>query len=233
MSEFKRGVHAGLPIGLGYLSVSFTFGIMAISAGMTWWQATVISMLTVTSAGQFAGLGIMMMPGQYFQMLLAQVTINMRYAFMSISLSQKCSKRFSSLFRLIFGFMMTDEVFAVASQEEEVGVRFFAGLTVLPYIGWALGTLFGALLGNVLPDRLMSALSLAIYGMFIAIVTPEMKKSKAVIFTVAVASICSCAFYFLPMLKNVSSGITITVCAIFAATVAALLFPVNEEELED
>lgn len=233
MREFKRGVKAGLPIGLGYFSVSFTFGIMAITAGLTWWQATVISMLTVTSAGQFAGIGIMIMPGQYIQMLLAQITINMRYAFMSISLSQKCNSKFSRLRRCILGFMMTDEVFAVASQEEEVRTKFFTGLTVLPYIGWASGTLLGALLGNVLPARLMSALSLAIYGMFVAIVTPEMKKSKAVVFTVIIAAVCSCAFRYISILSNVSSGITITVCAIFAATLAAILFPVKEEVVNE
>ena len=135
MSNFKRGFLAGFPIGLGYLSVSFTFGIMAVSYGLTWWQATLISMTTVTSAGQFAGLGVMMHPGQYFQMLVSQITINIRYSFMSISIGQKADSKFKGLSRWILGFLMTDEIFAVASQEESVTRSFFSGLCVLPYLG--------------------------------------------------------------------------------------------------
>lgn len=230
MKNFRRGVAAGLPIGLGYLSVSFTFGIMAASAGLSWWQATLISMCTVTSAGQFAGLGIMVYPGQYLQMLLAQITINVRYSFMSISISQKADARFRGIWRMILGFMMTDEIFAVASQEESVGRSFFAGLSVLPYLGWSLGTLAGALLGNILPDRLMSALSIAIYGMFVAIVTPEMKKSRPVVLVVIFSILLSCAFYYIPALSQISNGITITVCAVAAAAAGAILFPVETED---
>lgn len=233
MNNFKRGLRAGIPIGLGYLSVSFTFGIMAVSYGLYWWQAVLISMTTVTSAGQFAGIGVMLHPGQYIQMLLSQVTINIRYAFMSISLSQKTDSRFRGIYRWVLGFMMTDEIFAVASQEPAVSRSFFAGLTILPYLGWFLGTLAGALLGNILPDRLMSALSVAIYGMFIAIVVPEMKKSRPVVLVVVIALALSCAFYYIPLLSQVSSGIAITVCAVLAAAVGALLFPVKEDETNE
>lgn len=176
MNNYTRGLKAGIPIALGYLSVSFTFGIIAISYGLSWWQALIISMTTVTSAGQFAGIGIMLHPGQYFQMLISQITINIRYSFMSISVGQKADERFTGLSRWILGFMMTDEIFGVAAQEESVSRSFFAGLATLPYLGWSVGTLLGAILGSILPDRLMSALSLAIYGMFVAIVVPEMKK---------------------------------------------------------
>ena len=233
MKNFKRGFFAGFPIGMGYLSVSFTFGIMAVSYGLTWWQATLISMTTVTSAGQFAGLGVMMHPGQYFQMLVSQITINIRYSFMSISLSQKLDEKFKGVYRLLFGFMMTDEIFAVASQEESVTRSFFAGLATLPYIGWAVGTLIGSILGSILPDRLMSALSLAIYGMFVAIVVPEMKKSRPVIFVVILSLILSCAFYYIPLLSKISSGITITVVAVVSAVIGAILFPVADEEPDE
>ena len=219
MENYKRGLTAGIPIALGYLSVSFTFGIMAVSYGLSWWQAVLISMTTVTSAGQFAGIGIMMHPGQYFQMLISQITINIRYSFMSISVGQKADS----------SFMMTDEIFAVASQEDSVSRSFFAGLSTLPYIGWAVGTLIGAILGSILPDRLMSALSLAIYGMFVAIVVPEMKKSRAVVFVVLLALVLSCMFYYVPFLSRISSGITITVVAIVAAVVGSLLFPVADD----
>ena len=229
MQNYKRGLAAGIPIALGYMSVSFTFGIMAVSYGLAWWQALIISMTTVTSAGQFAGIGIMIHPGQYFQMLISQITINIRYSFMSISVGQKADSRFKGFSRWILGFMMTDEIFAVATQEESVSRSFFAGLATLPYIGWALGTLFGSILGSILPERLMSALSLAIYGMFVAIVVPEMKKSRPVVLVVILAILLSCMFYYVPFLSTISSGITITVVAVAAAVIASLLFPVMDE----
>ena len=227
--SFFRGVKAGIPIGLGYLSVSFTFGIMAVSYGFHWWQALLISMLTVTSAGQFAGIGTMLYPGQYIEMLVSQLTINVRYSFMSISLSQKTDEKFKGIWRWLFGFMMTDEIFAVASTEKEVSRSFFAGLMTTPYLGWSLGTLIGALLGNVLPHRLMSALSLAIYGMFVAIVMPGMKESRAVVLVVLLALVLSSLFYYVPVLSQVSSGLAISICAIVAALAGAALFPVKEE----
>ena len=233
MKNFKRGLILGIPIGLGYLSVSFTFGIMAVSYGMDWWLAVLISMFTVTSAGQFAGINIMMHPGQYLQMLISQLTINVRYSFMSISISQKADSKFRGIYRFILGFMMTDEIFAVASQEEKVSRSFFAGLSVLPYLGWSFGTFLGAILGSVLPDRIMSALSLAIYGMFVAIVVPEMKKSRPVIVVVIIAAALSFLFYYVPALKGISSGITITVCAILAAVIGAILFPVDSKDSDD
>ena len=227
--SFFRGVKAGIPIGLGYLSVSFTFGIMAVSYGFHWWQALLISMLTVTSAGQFAGIGTMLHPGQYIEMLVSQLTINVRYSFMSISLSQKTDEKFKGIWRWLFGFMMTDEIFAVASTEKEVSRSFFAGLMTTPYLGWSLGTLIGALLGNVLPHRLMSALSLAIYGMFVAIVMPGLKESRAVVMVVLLALGLSSLFYYVPVLSQVSSGLAISICAIVAALAGAALFPVKEE----
>ena len=230
MTNYTRGLKAGIPIALGYLSVSFTFGIIAISYGLSWWQALIISMTTVTSAGQFAGIGIMLHPGQYFQMLISQITINIRYSFMSISVGQKADERFTGLSRWILGFMMTDEIFAVATQEVSVSRSFFAGLATLPYLGWSVGTLLGAILGSILPDRLMSALSLAIYGMFVAIVVPEMKKSRQVLIVVILAMLLSCAFHYIPFLSSISSGITITIVAISAAVVGAILFPVDEEK---
>lgn len=233
MNNFKRGLLSGIPIGLGYLSVSFTFGIIAVSYGLNWWQAVLISMLTVTSAGQFAGINLMLHPGQYFQMLISQLTINVRYSFMSISISQKADSKFRGIYRFLLGFMMTDEIFAVASQEETVSRSFFAGLSVLPYIGWSFGTFLGAILGSILPDRIMSALSLAIYGMFVAIVVPEMKQSAPVIWVVLIAAGLSFLFYYVPVLSKLSSGITITVCAIVAAAIGAILFPVSDTETED
>lgn len=233
---FIAGIKAGLPIGLGYLSVSFTFGIMAISAGLYWWQALLISMLNLTSAGQLAGINIMIHPMQYIEMLIAQLTINIRYSFMSVSLSQKTDTSFKMIDRWILGAFVTDEIFGVAVTQEKVNKYFFAGLTVLPYIGWALGTLLGAVLGNVLPDIIMNALNIALYAMFIAIVIPEAKKSLAISIVSLIAIGLSCMFYFVPMLSSISSGLTICISAIVATCIGAILFPVKilpEEEQEE
>jgi predicted branched-subunit amino acid permease len=147
---------------------------------------------------------------------------------MSISLSQKVNKRFKGIWRFIFGFMITDEIFAVASSRDNVSRSFFAGLCVLPYIGWSSGTLIGALLGNVLPHSLMSALGLAIYGMFVAIVVPDMKKGRSVTIVVLIAFALSCLFRYAPVLKNISAGLSISICAISAALAGAILFPVSD-----
>lgn len=227
-----RGFKGGIPIGLGYLSVSFTFGIMAVSYGFDWWQAVVISMLTLTSAGQLAGIGVMVNPGQYIEMLVSQITINLRYSFMSVSLSQKTAPSFRGIERWLLGFFMTDEIFAVASAEKEVDAKFFAGLSVMPYIGWTLGTLLGSLLGSVLPDMVLNALCLAIYGMFLAIIAPQARASKPVLAVVALAAGLHCIFYFLPVLSQISSGLTISICAVLAAIFGAILFPVKDDEQE-
>lgn len=233
MRDFVKGLRSGIPIGLGYLSVSFTFGILAVSRGFYWWQALIISMTTLTSAGQLAGIESMLLPGRYLEMLVSQLTINVRYSFMSISLSQKTTKSFSGVKRWLLGFFMTDEIFAVASAQNEVSTRFFSGLAVAPYLGWSLGTLSGALLGNILPQSVMSALCLAIYGMFIAIIAPVAKRSRPVLVVVVLAAILSCAFYYLPLLKTVSSGLAISICAIASAALGALLFPKKEEMLDE
>ncbi len=144
---------------------------------------------------------------------------------MALSLSQKTDDNFKGIKRWLFGFFLTDEIYAVASQEKELKTKFFGGLATLPYIGWALGTALGALLGQVLPDRVMSALGVALYAMFVAIIVPEAKKSKAVLITVLIAITLSLAFYYIPFLSAVSTPIAICICAIVAAVIGALAFP--------
>ena len=228
MNSYKRGLKAGLPIGLGYLSVSFTFGIMAISLGLHWWQALLISMLTLTSAGQLAAINIMINPGRYFEMVLSQATINVRYSFMSISLSQKTDYKFKGIFKWLLGFFITDEIFAVASMRKEVSRLYFLGLSTLPYFGWALGTLLGTLIGSIVPQFIMNALCLAIYGMFVAIITPAAKSDFKVLIAVIVASIFSIIFFYVPIMNEVPSGIAISISAILAALICAIIFPVKE-----
>lgn len=230
MKSYKIGLKDGLPIGLGYLSVSFTFGIMAISLGLVWWQALLISMLTLTSAGQLAAINIMINPGRYFEMVLSQGTINVRYSFMSISLSQNVDNKFKGIYKWLLGFFITDEIFAVASMKKNVSRIYFLGLSTLPYFGWALGTLSGALVGNIVPEVVLNALCLGIYGMFIAIVAPVAKDNKPVLVASLIAICFGVIFYYVPLIKEVPSGIAISVSAILSALICALLFPIKEDQ---
>ena len=169
---WKRGVVDGLGIGLGYLSVSFSFGIMAVNNGLTWWQAVLISITNLTSAGQVAGVGIMAAGGSLIEMAVAQLIINLRYSLMAISLSQKTDSTMTIPARFVSSYIITDEIFGVSSSKESVGFRYIMGLGLLPVAGWTLGTLLGAVLGNILPAIVTGSLAIGIYGMFVAIVLP-------------------------------------------------------------
>ena len=226
--KYKTGLKDGIPIGLGYLSVSFTFGIMAIKCGLFPWQALMISMLTLTSAGQLSAISIMVSPGRYFEMFTSQLTINIRYAFMGIVLSQKTDSKFTRFWKWLLAFFITDEIFGVASTKENITRSYLLGLSTLPYFGWALGTLLGTLIGSVVPTFIMNALCLAIYGMFIAIITPEAKANKKVLIAVIVATLISIIFFYVPLISSVPSGIAISISAILGALLCAILFPIKE-----
>ena len=231
MKQFIQGVKDGGAIGIGYLSVSFTFGLEAASSGLLWWEALLVSMMNLSSAGQFAGITIMAAAGTYIEMALSQFVINLRYALMSISLSQKVSPEFGSGKKMLLGFAVTDEIFAVAmSRQGEVSSKYFAGLAVLPYLGWTSGTLAGAVCGNILPDTVTDALGLAIYGMFIAIIISAMKKDSRILKITLLAVVFSFAMYYLPGLKMISSGFAVIICAVAASVVGAVCFPMEEEE---
>lgn len=231
INSFQKGVRDGVPIALGYLSVSFTFGMMAVAGGLPVSLAVGISMTNLTSAGQFAGLSLLLGGGGYFEMALTQLVINLRYALMSTSLSQKLHKSITILDRLWIAFGNTDEIFAVASgQGKEVGRKYMLGLISMPYVGWALGTFLGAAASAVLPESLRSALGIAIYGMFLAILLPPMKKSGAVTVVVLLSAALSCMFAYVPVFSNISSGFVIILCAVLAAAVGALLKPVDTQQ---
>lgn len=230
-NSFFAGLRDGVPIGLGYLSVSLTFGMMAVMNGLPVWSACAISMTNLTSAGQFAGLTLIAAGGGFVEMALTQLVINLRYALMSLSLSQKFSPGVGLADRLFIAFTVTDEIFAVtASQPGEVGRRYSFGLAVMPYLGWSLGTLCGAVASGFLPAAAQSALSIAIYGMFIAIVVPVAKRSRAVLGVAALAAALSCAMRYLPVLSAVGSGFAIILCTVIAAGAGAVLAPLPEEE---
>lgn len=234
--HFKDGIKDGLPIALGYLSVSFTFGITAVNMGIPAITAVLISLTNVTSAGQVAGIGIIAAGGGYAEMAMAQLIINLRYALMSLSLSQKLDSKYNIWHRLATSFCVTDEVFAVASGKSgELPARYMYGLILLPYLFWSGGTAVGALLGSVLPPIIRSALGIAIYGMFIAIIVPPSKKSRGVLFTVITAAVLSCLIYYVPLFSGISSGISIIICTVIAAALGALLFPreIREEPIDE
>lgn len=230
-ATFLQGIRHGIPIALGYLSVSFAFGIQAVAGGLSPLQAVLISMMNVTSAGQLAGLNLMLQGGSLMQMALSQLTINLRYALMSLSLSQRLDGSMTTLHRMLFAFCNTDEIFAVASsQPGKVGKWYLYGLMLTPYFGWALGTWLGAAAGTLLPQFVRTALGIAIYGMFIAIVVPPAREKRAVAVVVALAAGLSLCIRYIPALSFIGSGYAIILCAVIAAGVGAALFPVEEEK---
>lgn len=231
LNSYSKGLKDGIPIGLGYLSVSFTFGIMAVNSGLPVWVAVLISMTNLTSAGQFAGIGLIATSAPYLEMALTQLVINLRYSLMSLSVSQKADKSFGLSQRLIVSFGVTDEIFAVATgKPSEIGTRYMYGLITIPYAGWALGTFLGAAASTILPASVCSALNIAIYGMFIAIITPPAKHSKPVLKVILLSVTISCLFRYLPVLNRLSGGFVIIICAVAASVAGALLFPVRDLE---
>ena len=234
-NSFLWGMRDGIPICLGYLSVSFAFGIFATSCGLSILEATLISLFNVTSAGQLAAVPIITSLGSYIELALTQLVINMRYALMSVTLSQKFGKTITFRDRFAFAFVNTDEVFAVATgRPGTVGRRYMYGLIITPVIGWTTGTALGALAGNILPTVAISALGVAIYAMFVAIVTPGVMAQRSTAVLVLISAILSSVFYYLPYLRErIPSGFVIIICAAVASTILALAAPVPDEPEED
>lgn len=229
--EYTLGIRRGLPVGLGYFSVSFGFGAMAVSKGLSVAQATLISASNLTSAGQFAGLTTIVENSGLWMMILTQLIINSRYALMSLALSQKMGQQIGMLPRLLIAFFNTDEVFALAmAREHTLTVPFLYGLGLLPMAGWVSGTLFGALAGSILPLSIRTALGVMLYGMFIAIIIPPAKKERPVALAALLALILSSLFAWVPALQNAPKGTPIVICTVAAAALCAWLFPVEEEK---
>ena len=229
-NAFRKGIRHGIPIALGYLSVSFAFGMKAVNDGLTVLQAVLVSMTNVTSAGQIAALPLILSGASLMEMALTQLTINLRYALMSLSLGRKLDGSMGTLQRMVFAFCNTDEIFAVASsQPGKVGKYYLYGLMLTPWIGWALGTFLGAAAGTLLPEFVRTALGIAIYGMFLAIILPPARKSTPVRFVVLAAAALSLCFHYIPGLNTVSSGFVIIICGVLAAAAGAWLFPAEED----
>lgn len=230
-AAFQKGLKDGLPICLGYISVSFAFGVMATQGGMPAWAALVISMSNMTSAGQVAGTNLILSGGMYLEIAVTTFVINIRYMLMSLSLSQKVDEAMTGLQRWVLSFGVTDEIFAVAMQQKDtVSASYLSGLILTPYIGWSLGTLVGATATDLLPGSVRTALGIAIYGMFLAIIIPPARKSAPVARVIAIAVALSCLFRWVPVLNRLSGGWVIILCAVAASAYGALRYPVQETE---
>ncbi len=230
-NAFREGLKDGLPICLGYLAVSFAFGIQAVSTGLSVFQSTLISLTNLTSAGQFAGLGIIAASGSFLEMAGVQFIINLRYMLMSAAISQKLSPEVSTLKRFGIAFGMTDEVFGIsAARPGMLEPAYSAGAILIAMLGWTLGTFLGAYSGEILPAGLISALGVALYGMFIAIVIPVARDDKNIMITAMAAVLLSSIFTFAPVLNTISSGFRIIIVTVVSAGAAAILFPVDDAE---
>ena len=228
-SDIKEGFLSGLPIGLGYLSVSFGVGILASKAGMTVFEAAIMSLTNVTSAGQAAGIEIIAAGGSLLEIIITQLVINIRYSLMAISLSQRLDESCTLPHRLMMSYGITDEIFAVAyGRDKEVTPAYMYAMIAISVFGWVLGTALGATAGEILPSSLTGAMGIMLYGMFIAIVVPPARDSRKITIVVAIAIALSCLFHY--VLTSVTSGFAVIICALAAALIGAILFPVEDEE---
>ena len=222
-----------MPVCVGYFSVSFGFGAMAVAQGLGIWQAILISATNLTSAGQFAGLTVIAAGAAIMEMILTQLVINSRYALMSLALGQKFGPEVGTGKRLAAAFFNTDEVFALGmAREGKLTASYFLGAGTVAAIGWTAGTAMGAFAGSLLPPMIRAALGVMLYGMFIAIVVPQAREEKPLLLSLALALVFSCLFTWVPGLNRVSAGLAIVICTVAAAAICALVFPVDEEATE-
>ena len=232
--DFVAGMKAGMPVCIGYFSVSFGFGAMAVAQGLSIWHAILISATNLTSAGQFAGLTVIAAGSALIEMVLTQQVINSRYALMSLALGPRFGPTVGTGRRLAAAFFNTDEIFALGmAREGKLTASYFIGAGTVAAIGWTCGTALGALAGSLLPLSVRAALSVLLYGMFIAIVVPQARQEKPVLLNVVLALIFSCLFSWVPVLQNVSAGLAIVICTVVAAAICALVFPVADEEVAE
>ena len=229
--QYTRGLRVGVPISLGYLAVAFTMGITARNAGLSAVQATLTSFLVNASAGQYAAFTLMAAQGGYLEMAILELVTNARYLLMSCSLSQKLSPQTKLWQRLTVGFAVTDEMFGMAIAEpEEVSPWYYFGMMSIAIPGWSLGTFLGTTVGNILPANVVSALSVGLYGMFLAVIIPAARKSRLILGVVAASMAASFLLESLPIFAGIASGTKLILLTVVLSAGAALLFPVKDEE---
>ncbi len=228
--QYLEGVRDGVPIGLGYFAVSFSLGIIAKNVGLTPIQAAVMSLLNNASAGEYMGLTVMAAKGTLWGMALAMLITNARYLLMSCAMSQRMDPDMPFYHRLLMAFDITDELFGITIARPGYLSPWYMYGGMTPAIpGWMIGTALGALAGSVLPLRVVSALSVALYGMFIAIFIPPARKDKVIAVLVALAFASSWALSALPVTAALSEGTRTIILTVALSTGAAALFPKKEE----
>lgn len=231
---FRKGVKHGIPIGVGYLPVSFTFGFLAVSGGLPVWMACLISLTNLTSAGQFAGTNLILAGAGYVEVALTTFVINLRYMLMSLSLSQKLDQTTGTLKRLVLAFGITDETFVVSSlQPGMLKASYMLGLISMPILGWNVGTLLGGTVSTILPPALQNAMGIALYAMFIALIIPAARDSFPVLSVILVAVAVTCILKYIPQFACISSGFRVILATVFASAYGAWNYPKEEEEAED
>ena len=231
---FIYGLKKGIPIALAYLAVSFAFGVMMKSGGLTPLTLTIMSLLNFSSAGELAGAKMILEVASYFEIFITVLFINLRYALMSISLSQKISSDIPRWKRLIMSFGITDENYALMiSEEKEINLSYVLGLTTITLFSWVLGTLLGSLGANIFPERVLFALNIALYSMLIAIITPDAKKNYKILIVILIAISLSCVFYYVPVIKEIGLGFKIIISSFIASIVGAFFFMIKSNKEED
>ena len=231
---FFKGLKDGIPIMLGYFAVSIALGITARNAGMTAPQATIASALIMASAGQYIGFTLIAASASYAEVIVMEAIANARYLLMSAALSQKVDPKLPLRHRLLMGLWVTDEIFGVSvSVEGRLNPYYNYGMAAVATPGWALGTLLGVVLGNVLPVRVVSALSVGLFGMFMSIFVPPMRKNRVIGVLVAVSFAASYAMNALSWFDGISSGMKIILLTVVISLGAALLFPVEGRDGHD
>ena len=230
IKAYRDGMRDGVPIGLGYFAVAFSLGIAARSAGMSALQGLVASLLCNASAGEFALFTVIGAGGTYLEVALVTLIANARYLLMSFALSQRISPQMPDYHRYLFGGLVTDEFFGIniARPGYLEPVYYYGAITVATPL-WAIGTALGILMGNLLPGRVVSALSVALYGMFLAIIIPPARENRVVAACVVCSFLLSGLFSVLPVLSAISAGTRTILLTLLIAGGAALLFPVREE----
>lgn len=230
LTYLKKGMKDGIPIALGYIAVSFSLGIQAKGAGINSFYATIMSLLNSTSAGEFAAISIIASSGSYLEMAFSQLIINMRYMLMSCALSQKIDPDAPFIHRFIMAGGITDEIFGISVAQEKLSPYYTYGAMLLAIPGWALGTYLGVIFGNILPSIVVNALSVALYGMFIAIIIPPAKKDKHVAAAVILAMVASYLFTILPVVSSIPSGTKIIILTVTISLFFAIAFPVKDND---
>lgn len=228
---FLRGMRDGIPISLGYFAVAFTLGIHARNAGLNVFEATLSSLLTNASAGEYAAFSLIRQAAGVMEVIIMTVVINARYLLMSCALSQKLSPDTPLIERMMLGQCVTDEIFGIsAAYPEQLDSVYSYGAFSVASPGWALGTALGVLMGNILPSNAVSALSVGLYGMFIAVIIPPTKKDRVLTGVVAGSMALSCVMSVWPLFDFISEGMRTILLTVLIAGAAAVLFPVREEK---